>query len=328
MVNMNNLEDSLNLYCNFLKTEVSYNMKAFTNYTKEFEKTGFLDFTKKKEIILSKLNEIENKQKELLKLVSQSNDSKRLKDFQVSGVKINEEIDEIFSRISKEIENEKKINFEKSAKYFIEFNKIENKILDINEFILNFKINYEINKNFDINYRIIEKAVDALLSNDFNLFGQYKFIKEDIFSPDLLDKYRIQFETFLNNLKQESLKKSDKTNNQEKKPTSINSNEKIDNQINKNEINSSKNKLDKIKINNLQNEKEDLSKDQSKIKIKKDNQLNDQSNKNETSNIQINQLDQNKGHSKIINEIPEKLVKDLKTNKEDLSKQKIIKSNK
>ena len=105
MVNMNNLEDSLNLYCNFLKTDVSYNMKAFTNYTKEFEKTGFLDFTKKKEIILSKLNEIENKQKELLKLVSQSNDSKRLKDFQVSGVKINEEIDEIFSRISKEIEN-------------------------------------------------------------------------------------------------------------------------------------------------------------------------------------------------------------------------------
>jgi hypothetical protein len=68
------------------------------------------------------------------------------------------EVDEVFTKIKDSIIKEKKVNFEIATKYFLDLNNVETKVKEMNEFILNYKLNYELNKNIEYKLTVDEKG--------------------------------------------------------------------------------------------------------------------------------------------------------------------------
>lgn len=198
IIDMTKIEDCLNLYCNYLKTDVIANMKAFAGYQKDLDKYKFSEISSRKEIIIKKINELEKKQKEMLKISSQANDSKKVVEIQKTSNKITSEIDEVFNKIRNDIKLERNVSFETASKYFLDINNVENKVKEINEFIFNFKLDLEINKKLDSNYKFLEKALENIQLTNNNIFKEFSFLDEEIFDLNLINKYKIQLESSIN----------------------------------------------------------------------------------------------------------------------------------
>jgi hypothetical protein len=282
ILDITNIEDCLNLYCNFLKSDITANMKAFTGYQKDLDRHNFFDISSKKELILKKIDEIEKKQKEMLKIVLQKNDTKKANEIQNASNKITLEIDDVFSKIQTEIKNNK-VSYESATKYFLDINNLDNKVKEMNEFIFNFKLYFEINKKINFSYKFIEKALENIHLTNYNIFNEFSFLDEEIFDINLINKYRLQLENSINNFNN-SISKQDSNFNQVKtnKDTFNNSVSQKNEEVNTKQMPKQKsekeNQINEQSINEKMIDKsnDNLSKDFKETK-------NDSKNKNQTN---------------------------------------------
>ncbi len=270
IIDITNIEDCLNLYCNFLKTDITANMKAFTGYQKELDKHNFTDISVKKESIIKKINEIEKKQIEMLKIASQVNDAKKANEMQNSSNKIKLEIDDVFNKIQNEIKIDKKVSYESATKYFLDINNVENKVKEMNEFIFNIKLYLEINKKIDFSYKFIEKSLENIHITNYNIFNEFSFVDEEIFDINLINKYKLQLENTINN-SNNNISKQDSNLNQVKtnKDTFNNSVSPKNEEVNRKLMENPKQKPEKenpIKEPSTNEKKTDKSKDNKETK--------------------------------------------------------------
>jgi hypothetical protein len=171
-VDPDNLEESIKLYAISLQADINLNLKASKKYQKSFQSEKFIDPTCRKEMIIRKLDELERKQEELLKSMSEINQEEIniiLNQFDGQAAVANDEIDKVIEKIYHNFSRKnKRISFEDTEKYFKLINSKEKDLEKFNYNILAYKYNFQVHKKIDEMYKIIEKAIDAVLISDIN----------------------------------------------------------------------------------------------------------------------------------------------------------------
>jgi hypothetical protein len=146
------------------------NINNGKKYSEEYQYSKFIDFQSRKEIIVRKLDELERRQIEMLKNLPEIDHNiinNVIIDFEDkasrTNIEIEQLIDDLFSKKSK------RVNLETAVSYFNMINRKEKDIEKLSGDVAAYRMEYEINKKFDNLYNAIEKAIDNVLKNEFNL---------------------------------------------------------------------------------------------------------------------------------------------------------------
>lgn len=93
-----------------------------------------------------------------------------MNEYNIKAQKSNEEIEEILDGIYiNYTKKKKKISLENATEIFNKINLNEKEIEKLSTELNNYKINFNIYKKIDEMYKIIDKALDAVLTNDINI---------------------------------------------------------------------------------------------------------------------------------------------------------------
>ena len=172
-IETSNLEESIKLYAISLQSDISLTAKASKQYNTNFQINQLIEPSSRKEIILRKLDELEKKQEEILKNIPKlenQNIDNLMKEYNIKAQKSNEEIEEILDGIYiNYTKKKKKISLENATEIFNKINLNEKEIEKLSTELNNYKINFNIYKKIDEMYKIIDKALDAVLTNDINI---------------------------------------------------------------------------------------------------------------------------------------------------------------
>lgn len=247
-VDTDNLEESIKLYAISLQADIKLNIKTSKQYSKNFQSEKLVDPTSRKEMIVRKLDEIERKQETFMQNLPIINDDEIqniLNNFDQQGndahIEIEKIIENIYYNYSKKL---KKITYEETEKYFSIINNKEKEIENFNYNVLSYKVNFQVNKKIDEMYKIIERAIDAVLLSDMS---KWTDSENDSMTIDLL-----------NSMKKNIVKSEEESKCLEINLNNVTINKTLKSQKSSDSKNKNKKTESKIKINDNRKIKKDL----------------------------------------------------------------------
>jgi hypothetical protein len=172
-----NLEESVKLYAITIQADLSQNLKISKKYNQNFKNEKLVDPSSRKEMIIRKLDEIEKKQEDILSNLAYSDEKSDINtiisQYEKQGFATHKEVDRILDSIYYDFTKlKKRITFEDTQRFFNLINSKEKELEEINYNLMAYKYNFQVHKKIDDMYKIIERAIDAVLSTDFITQGE------------------------------------------------------------------------------------------------------------------------------------------------------------
>jgi hypothetical protein len=193
-INSKNLFESLKEYQDILLSDLILNVKAFGEYKNEYLTQNILDPSARKEIIIRKLDKIEEMFKEKLHskegvTFGKTNETEII-DSKTEILKkdILREIENFSSNSIKESKAE--VPLDQVKKLFQNLQIKENECNDLIQNISSFKFNMDLSVKIDIMFKLVEKSIDTVLlagnelDKKFGSFDSYESTNSNIFNID------------------------------------------------------------------------------------------------------------------------------------------------
>lgn len=165
------LEDSVRLYALNVQAEAGLCLKACKMYEDILKaKKNLLDFSKRKRIILEKIDQFEQRANEFISRLPPMSSNDSLEKLDQANVNLNKEVDRIISEIENNYANSstkysiEKLTLSKAQDLIDEISSKESDIESYSEEVLKYKLNYDIHSKLNEMYQVIERAIDASLS--------------------------------------------------------------------------------------------------------------------------------------------------------------------
>lgn len=162
-VNFDNLVESLKHYSSLIESDISLNLKAYEKHSVNFEKQKIIDPSARKEIILRKIQQIENINKELSNKLPKLNVNK-VSSFENFAMKANL-IEKDLNRTMQGVD-QNELNFDEATHYFDYLYDKDQEISGTIKEISAYRMHMDLNKKLDDMYKIIEKALDAVIISE------------------------------------------------------------------------------------------------------------------------------------------------------------------
>ena len=237
------LNDNINLYANLVQTDIeetiNSNNKLIINNDKIFDIIDQKILIGKNEVLIHKLENLIKMYQNIIDILRNNyiKDNKikingLIENFENGATNINEEITQLLNNINNQ--NRKKFDFNELKSYFDKINNNEVKLSELNQELIKFHLNNEINYKINFIYSKINKIIDDAvdIKNLFNLEPKYynELIKIINFDQNRFNKkYKtnkfLDFNFSEENSINEENKNTNNNNNKEKEK-----NEKITNE--------------------------------------------------------------------------------------------------
>lgn len=190
-LDQDNLPESIKLYAISFQTDLSLNIKASNRYSQDFQEEKFIDPQSRKEMIIRKLDIIEQKQELMLKNVKEVNEFNSASDNFTQTAKVyKDEIENIIKVInSKSKKNSSPFSFEQAEFYYNALNKKEKELETMGHLLTDYKISYDVHKKIDNMYLAIEKVIDEVLNSNFEILPTNK----ELLNPEMINNLKQNF---------------------------------------------------------------------------------------------------------------------------------------
>lgn len=193
---MYNLDESIRLYAITLQAQISLENKASKGYFKNFQAQKIIDPSSRKEMILRKIDAIEQQQDEILKILPKfhsNNIENLIFEFEKKSNNVHSELEQILNEMTNNNVNnlqldenlnagninnsskKKKIDVDRAPEIFSMINCKEKNLEGLSIELNNYKIFYKINKKIDETYKTLEKALDDIIKKE--TFSDENFLK-------------------------------------------------------------------------------------------------------------------------------------------------------
>jgi hypothetical protein len=198
-----NLEESVKLYAITIQADLSQNLKISKKYNQNFKNEKLVDPSSRKEMIMRKLDEIERTQENILSSLPYSDEKNDINtiisQYEKQGLATHKEVDKVLDSIYYDYtKSKKRITFEDTQKYFNLINSKEKELEEINYNLMAYKYNFQVHKKIDDMYKIIERAIDAVLTTDYMSQG------DDAITLDMLNAMKKNLKENRENKSQEN----------------------------------------------------------------------------------------------------------------------------
>ena len=157
-----------------LLADIGLNIKENEENLKSFESKNLVDSQSREEIVRRKIEKFYEKAKETVEI----------REKQIQGKKLSkEEFEGILNKSSKKIEGilealkNKNSSFEEAKLMLQELNSYEKEITDLSSAVSGININREIKHKIDDMFKIMESALDIVLSADYDKVSTLKLSK-------------------------------------------------------------------------------------------------------------------------------------------------------
>jgi hypothetical protein len=193
-INSKNLFESLKEYQDILLSDLILNVKAFGEYKNEYLTQNILDPSARKEIIIRKLDKIEEMFKEKLHskegvTFGKTNETEIIENkTEILKKDILRQIENFSSNSIKESKAE--VPLDQVKKLFRNLQIKENECNDLIQNISSFKFNMDLSVKIDNMFKLVEKSIDTVLlagnelDKKFGSFDSYESTNSNIFNTD------------------------------------------------------------------------------------------------------------------------------------------------
>jgi hypothetical protein len=165
-----NIEESLKFYIKTLHSELNHSVKSCKKYSENSKNSKLLDPQSRKEMIIRRLDEIEKRQQDILKSLPQAeNNSVFFEEVEDKAMVCSKDLEQLQESIHKIFVQDKAAGFNKTSSFYNMISDMEKEVNRINEAVVNYKVNFEVNRKFDDMFKMIEKALDTIYHYDYNL---------------------------------------------------------------------------------------------------------------------------------------------------------------
>jgi len=121
-------------------------------------------------MIIRRLDEIEKRQQDILKSLPEAeNNSVFLEEVEDKAMVCSKHLEQLQESIHKIFVQDKAAGFNKTSSFYNMISDMEKEVNRINEAVVNYKVNFEVNRKFDDMYKMLEKALDTIYYYDYNL---------------------------------------------------------------------------------------------------------------------------------------------------------------